>query len=195
MSLVRSAIDSGVSPEALLEDHLMAGMDLVSERFGDGTIYIPDVLMASRAVHAGIHTLRPLLTGSAQTHGGRVVIGTVAGDLHDIGKSLVAMMLKAVGFEVLDVGIDISPEEFAMAVERYSPDILGLSSLLTTTMPFIRETLDYLSAAGLRSRVKIMVGGRPVTREFAKRVGADAYAHDARAAARTARRLMSRQGS
>jgi len=173
----------------------MAGMDLVSERFSDGTIYIPDVLMASRAVHAGIYALRPLLTASTDTHGGRVVIGTVAGDLHDIGKSLVAMMMKAMGFEVIDVGIDISPEEFAMAVERYSPDILGLSSLLTTTMPFIRETLDYLSAAGLRSRVKIMVGGRPVTREFARRVGADAYAHDARAAARAARRLISREGS
>ena len=194
-TLTRQALDNNVPANTIVTDGLLKGMDLVGVDFRDGTLFIPEVLCAASAMKAGMSILRPLLVGSASVQPvGRVVMGTVNGDLHDIGKNLVALMLEGAGFEVHDLGIDVPPDKFTEAVKRLKPDLLGMSALLTTTMAGMRVVIDAIGEAGLRSRVKIMIGGAPVTHKYADQIGADAYAPDAATAVVTARLLMSARG-
>lgn len=186
---VENALGDGYEPADILENGLIAGMNEVSRRFKENEIFIPDVLLSSRAMHAGMHVLKPLLSFSDHKLPGKIVIGTVAGDLHDIGKNLVVMMCRGVGLEVIDLGIDVHPEEFLQAVFDHKPNILAMSALLTTTMPVMPETISVLVKAGMRDEVKVMVGGGPVTQEYARAIGADEYAHDARTAAEKALQL------
>ena len=186
---VRQALQSGLSPAEVLSG-LIAGMDRVGRDFQSGHLFVPEVLLAARAMHAGMAVLRPLLAETGVPYVGTYLIGTVQGDLHDIGKNLVRMMLEGAGFQVLDLGTDVSPERFVAAVREHRPQILGMSALLTTTMPGMRRTIEALEEAGLRDRVKVMVGGAPVTAEYAREIGADAYAPDAATAVEVARRLL-----
>ncbi|MGQ9583480.1 MAG: corrinoid protein [Thermoplasmatota archaeon] len=188
--LVRGMLARGASPSALISDGLVAGMSIVGERFKCGEFFIPEVMMSARAMHAGLELLRPLLTRSEEGGRGTVVICTVKGDVHDIGKNLVAMMLEGAGFRVVDLGTDVAPERMVEAVRREEADILALSTLLTTTLQRIPEAIRALEAAGLRQRVRVMVGGAPVTQSFADKVGADGYAPDAALAADRARELI-----
>jgi len=174
----------------VLKGGLLAGMDQVGVDFRDGELFVPEVLVAARAMHAGMDVLRPLLAEGDVPLAGKVVVGTVEGDLHDIGKNLVAMMLEGGGFEIVDLGADISPDKFIEAVKMEQPQLIGLSALLTTTMPAMKRTIDALVEAGLREQVKVMVGGAPVTRAFADEIGADGYAPDAASAVELARSLV-----
>jgi 5-methyltetrahydrofolate--homocysteine methyltransferase len=186
---VKEALQAGVAPMEVLNIGLLAGMDAVGRDFKSGALFLPEVLAAARAMKAGMDLLNPLLVGSGAQATRRVVIGTVEGDLHDIGKNLVSMLLTGAGFQVIDLGIDVSPERFVQSVGEHSPDILGLSALLTTTMPGMKSTIAGLEKAGLRSKVKVLVGGAPVTQQYAKEIGADAYAPDAPSAVDKARQL------
>jgi corrinoid protein of di/trimethylamine methyltransferase len=187
--LVQDALDAGMAPGEVLNGALLAGMDEVGRDFKAGDLYLPEVLAAARAMQAGMGVLRPLLAESDVPSAGKYVIGTVQGDLHNIGKNLVKMMLEGVGFQTIDLGIDVKPEEFVAAVQEHQPQLLGMSALLTTTMPGMKATIEALEEAGLRDAVKVMVGGAPVTAAFAKQIGADAYAHDAASAVDVARSL------
>ncbi len=187
--LVQKALDSGLTPKEILQDGLIAGMDQVGKDFKAGDLFVPEVLIAARAMHAGMNVLRPLLSASDSPTVGKYVIGTVKGDLHDIGKNLVKMMLEGAGFETVDLGTDVAPEVFVQAVREHKPRIVGMSALLTTTMVNMKSTIDALHEAGLRESVKIMVGGAPVTAAFAQQIGADAYAPDAATAVDVARKL------
>lgn len=187
--LVQQALDAGKTPKEILQDGLIAGMDQVGKDFKAGDLFVPEVLIAARAMHAGMNVLRPLLTASDSPTVGKYVIGTVKGDLHDIGKNLVKMMLEGAGFETVDLGTDVAPEAFVQAVREHKPRIVGMSALLTTTMVNMKTTIDALQEAGLRDSVKIMVGGAPVTATFAQQIGADAYAPDAATAVDVARKL------
>jgi len=189
---VRAALDEGYSPLEIIKRGLVAPMEEIGVRFRDGEVFVPEVLVAARAMQAGMGILKPLLSESDRaSSAGKVVIGTVQGDIHDIGKNLVAMLLEGAGFEVVDVGIDVKPEAFVAAVKEHGADILALSALLTTTMPAFQDVLAALEAAGIRSQVKVMVGGAPVTADYARKVGADAYAEDGPTAVATARALVS----
>lgn len=188
--LTEEAIKEGIPPADILNKGLVAGMSVVGEKFKNNEIYVPEVLIAARAMRAGLDPLKPLLTESKVEPVGKVVIGTVKGDLHDIGKNLVAMMLEGGGFEVIDLGTDVSPEKFVSAVQEHEPDIIGMSALLTTTMPSMRETIKALEAAGVRGKVKVMIGGAPVTDNYAKEIGADGYAPDAASAVDLAKQLI-----
>jgi 5-methyltetrahydrofolate--homocysteine methyltransferase len=188
--LTQQALDEGLTAAEILNGGLVAGMDRVGVDFKNGDLFVPEVLIAARAMHAGMDILRPLLAESDVPSAGKIVVGTVAGDLHDIGKNLVAMMLEGGGFEVVDVGIDTTPEKFVEAIKTEQPDLVGLSALLTTTMPAMQRTIDALVEAGLRASVKVMVGGAPVTQGFADEIGADGYAPDAASAVDLARALM-----
>ena len=187
--LVQEALDQGMAPEEILAGGLIAGMDEVGRDFKAGDLFVPEVLMAARAMHAGMNILRPLLAEGDVPSAGKYVIGTVQGDLHDIGKNLVKMMLEGAGFQTIDLGTDVKPEEFVAAVREHQPQLLGMSALLTTTMPGMKATIEALEEAGLRDAVKIMVGGAPVTAAFAEQIGADAYAPDAASAVDVARSL------
>ena len=176
---IEKALEAGVSPQILLKDGLIDGMNAVSQKFKDAQFWIPDVLMASRAMHAGLYALQPVQPKEQRNTIGKVVIGTVAGDLHDIGKNMVIMMLQGARLEVIDIGIDVPAAGFVQAVREHKPDILGISSLLTTTMTELPAIIEALKKEGLRNRVKVMVGGGPITEEFAEAIGADAYAVDA----------------
>jgi 5-methyltetrahydrofolate--homocysteine methyltransferase len=187
--LVQSALDKGLAPTAILQGGLIAGMDQVGRDFKAGDLFVPEVLIAARAMHAGMKVLRPLLTESEAQSAGKFVIGTVKGDLHDIGKNLVKMMLEGAGFETIDLGTDVPPEAFVNAVRDHRPRLVGMSALLTTTMVQMKATVEALEEAGLRSAVKIMIGGAPVTDAYAKQIGADAYAPDAASAVDVARSL------
>jgi len=192
--LVEEALRAGCSPLAVVEEGLRPGMWEVGERFERGEYFLPE-LIAAADVFNGVmgELLLPLLEASRQPSGmGRVVIGTVRGDIHDIGKNLVAVMLRVNGFEVVDLGVDVPPEKFVEAVKAYRPDILGMSALLTTTMLEMRNVIDALRAAGLRDKVKVIIGGAPVTEEFAREIGADAYARDAVEAVEKCKRLLGR---
>ncbi|WP_206810069.1 cobalamin B12-binding domain-containing protein [Paradesulfitobacterium ferrireducens] len=178
-TLAALAIENGINPRTVLEKALIPGMQVIGEQFRDNVIYISDVLIASRAMHAGLHVLKPYLSASQHSLLGRVVIGTVAGDLHDIGKNLVVMMLRGAGFDVIDLGIDVQPEDFVEAVLDHQPDIVALSAMLTTTLYMMPETIRELERKGLRSRVKVIIGGRPATHDFAHVIKADGYASDA----------------
>ncbi|MCS7201685.1 MAG: corrinoid protein [Dictyoglomus sp.] len=180
--LVELAIKEGIPPERILNEGLLAGMQVIGERFKNNEIFVPEVLISARAMHAGMNLLKPLLAKSQGILKGKVVIGTVKGDLHDIGKNLVAMMLEGAGYQVIDLGIDVDAEKFVEAVKTHNPDILGMSALLTTTMPYMRTTIEALEKEGVRDKVKVIVGGAPVTEEFAKEIGADGYADSASSA-------------
>ena len=187
-ALVRARIDAGEEVSTVLDDGLIAAMDEVGALFAEGTLFVPEMLMAANAMKAGLEILRPLLSGSAIEPAGTVVIGTVRRDLHDIGKNLVGMMLEGSGFRVINLGVDVEPGAFADAALEHAPDIIGMSALLTTTMPAMKTTVDVLRQRGYAG--PIMIGGAPVTREFTDHVGADGYAPDAPAAVTLARRLV-----
>ena len=187
--LVQEALDQGMSAEEVLSNGLIAGMDQVGRDFKAGDLFVPEVLIAARAMSAGMDVLRPLLATSDVPSAGKCVVGTVKGDLHDIGKNLVKMMLEGAGFETVDLGTDVGPDDFVGAVREHQPTIVGMSALLTTTMVNMKATIEALEEAGLREGLKVMVGGAPVTSAFAKEIGADAYAPDAATAVDVARDL------
>ncbi len=188
--LAQDALDRGEKPEAVLNEGLIKAMDQVGVKFKNCEIYIPEVLIAARAMHAGLAVLKPLLAKSSAAAAAKVVIGTVKGDLHDIGKNLVGMMLEGAGFEVIDAGIDVPPEKFIQAVKEQGAKVIGMSALLTTTMMQMKSTIEMVKSAGLTGKVKTMVGGAPVTAEFAKQIGADGYAPDAASAVEKIKELL-----
>jgi 5-methyltetrahydrofolate--homocysteine methyltransferase len=185
---VRSALAADVPPEEILQQGLIAAMDEVGYLFEKGEFFVPEMLIAARAMKAGLEILRPLLIDSGMEPVGKMILGTVKGDLHDIGKNLVGMMLEGAGFEIIDLGVDVAPKTFVDAA-RAGASLIGMSALLTTTMNNMGVTIEALKAAGLRDKVKILVGGAPVTQEYADSIGADAFARDASSAARIARQL------
>ena len=190
--LARRALDEEIPAKEILDNGLLPAMDRVGGSFEGGEIFLPELLMAGDAMKAAIGLLRPELSKKGASYIGKYVIGTVQGDLHDIGKNIVALMLEGSGWEVVDLGIDVSPEKFCDVVEKGGFDILGLSALLTFTMSEMAETANALKASGLRDRIKLMVGGAPVTQAFADRIEADAYAKDAVEAVAKARSLLKR---
>ncbi len=187
VQLVQAAVDEGVDPQKILDEGLVAGMDVVGRKFKNNEFYVPEVLIAARAMHAGMDILDPVLSESGAQPTGTVVIGTVKGDLHDIGKNLVGMMLTGGGFKVVDAGIDVPPEKFVELCKENNANILGLSALLTTTMPQMASVIEAVKEAGLD--VKVMIGGAPVTQEYAEEIGADGYAPDAASAVDVARAM------
>ena len=178
-------------PKKVLDEALVAGMKVVGEDFRDGILFVPEVLLAANAMKVGMAILRPLLAETGAEPIGKVVIGTVKGDIHDIGKNLVGMMLEGAGFEVIDLGINTDVEEFLGALDEHKPDILGMSALLTTTMPYMKVVIETLIEKSLREEYLVIVGGAPLNEEFGEAIGADAYCRDAAVAADTARRLIS----
>ncbi len=180
----------GWQPYAVLTEALVEGMRIVGVDFRDGILFVPEVLMAANAMKAGMQILRPLLAETGAPKIGKMVIGTVKGDIHDIGKNLVCMMMEGAGFEVVDLGINTSVETFLDALEAHRPDILGMSALLTTTMPYMKTVIEALKGKGVRHDYLVFVGGAPVNEQFAEAIGADAYCRDAAAAVETARRML-----
>lgn len=189
-SLAQSALDEGISAKEILEKGLMAGMDIVGEKMEAEDMFIPEVLRSAKTMSAAIDILRPHLVEGDIRVIGKVIIGTVKGDLHDIGKNLVAMMLESAGFDVNNLGTDVSPDKFIEEVKDKDANMLCLSALLTTTMPMMKTTIDTLAESGIRDQVKVMIGGAPVTQDFADQIGADGYAHDAGSATRLAKALL-----
>ena len=192
-SHIRELLEQGVEAGDVLEKGLIAAMDVIGPKFKAGELFIPEVLLSSRAMNEGLAVLEPHLSGESKTAKGKVLIGTVKGDLHDIGKNMVATMLRGAGFEVRDLGIDVNQEEFIKEIEAYSPDILALSALLTTTMPEMKRIAGALGDKDLRAGVKIMIGGAPINAKYARDIGADGYAADAGEAVALAKRLMKGQ--
>jgi len=190
LELVKSGLNQGVPAQDLLSRGLIAGMDVVGERMEKEEMFIPEVLMAAKAMSAAVHILKPLLAEGETAARGKVVIGTVKGDLHDIGKNLVAMMLESAGLEVFNVGVDVPPDKFVNEIKSKNANILALSALLTTTMPMMKETVAAVTKAGIRGKVKILVGGAPVSQAYATEIGADGYAPDAGSATRLAKSLL-----
>ena len=188
--LTKEALDGGSSPQDILEQGLLAGMEVVGKRFKANEMFIPEVLRCAKCMHGAMEILRPLLVEAGVKTAGTFVIGTVKGDLHDIGKNLVGMMFEGAGFKVVDLGIDLEPQEFIDALKEHKATLLGMSALLTTTMPKMGETVNAIKEAGIRDQVKIMVGGAPVTAEFAKDIGADAYASNAASAVDKGKELL-----
>jgi 5-methyltetrahydrofolate--homocysteine methyltransferase len=188
--LVRAALERGVSAKQILNEGLISGMDIVGEKMENEDMFIPEVLKSARAMSHVVQVLTPLLAEGDVNVAGKVVIGTVKGDLHDIGKNLVAMMLESAGFEVWSLGVDISPEKFIAEIKAREANLLCLSALLTTTMPMMKKTIDAIAAGGLRDRVKILIGGAPVTPKFADDIGADGYAPDAGSAVKVAKAIL-----
>jgi len=187
---VQNALEAGHDPGKILRKGMIAAMGEVGRRFEEGEYFVPEMLIAARAMKQGLEILRPHLIEADIQPVGTVIIGTVKGDLHDIGKNLVAMMLEGAGFEVIDLGVDVSPEQFVTAIQEHQPRFVGMSALLTTTMPGIRSTLHAISESGLRDQVVVMIGGAPVTQQFADEIGADIYAPDATSAASRATTLV-----
>jgi len=189
-------LDRGWGPEKVLNEALVEAMRVVGDDFRDGILFVPEVLLAANAMKAGMEILRPLLTETGVEAVGKVVIGTVKGDIHDIGKNLVAMMLEGAGFEVFDLGINTDADEFLAAIDEHRPDILGMSALLTTTMPYMKVVIDTLVERGMRDDFIVLVGGAPLNEEFGEAIGADGYCRDAAVAAETAKRLvLARRGA
>jgi 5-methyltetrahydrofolate--homocysteine methyltransferase len=189
-SQVKAALEAGVPAGQILNKGCIAAMAEVGRLFEDGEMFVPEMLIAARAMQAGMNLLKPHLAESEIVSAGKVVLGTVAGDLHDIGKNLVGMMMEGAGFEVVDLGTDVKPASFVDAVREHQADIIGMSALLTTTMPAMVTTVEALEEAGLRDRVKVLVGGAPVTQAFADKIGADGFAPDASSATRKAKQLL-----
>jgi len=187
---VTEALNAGLSPDLILKNGLVAAMGEVGRLFESGEYYVPEMLIAARAMQAGLKLLKPGLADTGVKAAGRVIIGTVSGDLHDIGKNLVGMMLEGAGFEVIDLGTDVKPEAYVNAVREHQPDIVAMSALLTTTMLNMEATIQALVEAGLRKEVKVIIGGAPVTEEFARRIGADGFGNDASLAVKVARSLI-----
>jgi methanogenic corrinoid protein MtbC1 len=179
--------------DKVLNDALVGGMNIVGVDFRDGILFVPEVLMSANAMKAGMEVLRPILSETGIEPMGKMVIGTVKGDIHDIGKNLVSMMMEGGGLEVIDLGINNPVEKYIEALEKHQPDILGMSALLTTTMPYMKVVIDELKARGIRDRYIILVGGAPVNEEFAKAIGADAYCRDAAVAVETAKKLLAQR--
>ncbi len=188
--LVKKHLDEGANPQAILNFGLIAAMTEVGKRFEAGDFFVPEMLVAARAMQGGLTILKPLLIQQGVKATGKVVIGTVKGDLHDIGKNLVAMMLEGAGFEIVDLGTDVSQDEFISATKHHKPNIVAMSALLTTTMINMKATIDALKEAGLRESVKVIVGGAPVTRAFADQIGADGFGNDASQAVAIAKALI-----
>lgn len=188
--LTKDALDEDLSAEQVLSQGLMPGMDHVGAEFKAGNMFVPEVLRSARAMQASMEIIRPLLIESGARRAGRVLLGTVKGDMHDIGKSLVGMMCEGAGLEVHDLGKDIEPQAFVEAIKQYAPDVVGMSALLTTTMRAMESTIRAMEEAGVRDKVKVMIGGAPVTHSFAEKIGADGYASNAAAAADLAKRLI-----
>ncbi|MFW5891018.1 MAG: corrinoid protein [bacterium] len=180
---INMALDEGISAGEVLREGLLAGMNIIGEKFKKDEIFVPEVLISARAMNAGTELLKPILIEDGEKAIGKALIGTVKDDLHDIGKNLVIMMLEGAGFEVVDLGMDVSQNDFINAVKKEKPDVLGMSSLLTTTMPYMEDVIKALEEANLREGLYVMVGGAPVSNHFAKEIGADAYAKDAATAA------------
>jgi methylmalonyl-CoA mutase cobalamin-binding domain/chain len=198
---LKAEIEEGVNillarkwtPYDVLTKALVEGMRIVGEDFRDGILFVPEVLLSANAMKAGMFILRPLLVATGAPKLGKMVVGTVKGDIHDIGKNLVGMMMEGAGFEVIDLGINNSVEKYLAAIEEHKPDILGMSALLTTTMPYMKVVVDTLKEKGIRDQLIVMVGGAPLNEEFGKAVGADAYCRDAAVAVETARELIRRK--
>lgn len=188
--LTDQALKEKIAPKEILDDGLIAGMNVIGERFRKHEIFLPDVLLASKAMYAGLDKLKPLLASEGIPSRGKIVIGTVHGDLHDIGKNLVSIMLKGAGFEVIDLGKDVSPERFIEAARKEDAQIIGMSALLTTTMPVMKKVTQLLAEQGLRGRIKTIIGGAPVSKEFAKEIGANAYGFDAAKAVELVKKLV-----
>jgi len=188
--LVKQSLNENIAPKKILEEGLIHGMSIIGKRFKKNEIYVPEVLISARAMHAGMDVLKPKLIESGVKNIGKVVMGTVKGDLHDIGKNLVEMMLEGAGFEVVDLGTDISTDKFVEAVKEHKPNIIGMSALLTTTMVNIPEVIKALEAASLRDKVKIMVGRAPITQNYADQIGADGYSPDASSAVDKAKTFL-----
>jgi 5-methyltetrahydrofolate--homocysteine methyltransferase len=188
--LVQQALSEGIESKVVLKEGLITGMDKVGRDFKSGEIYVPEVLVSSRAMYAGMDILKPLLVSSKSPVAGKFIIGTVMGDIHEIGKNLIIMMLEGAGFEMIDLGTDVPPEAFVEAIRVHHPQIVGMSALLSTTMNQIKITIHALEHAGVRKNVKVIVGGAPVTESFAMDAGADAYAPDAASAVDSVRALL-----
>ncbi len=189
-TLTQEALDKGASARDILDKGLLAGMDVVGQRFKAGDMFIPEVLLCARCMHGAMDIIKPLLSEADAAGMGIYLIGTVEGDLHDIGKNLVSMMLQGAGFQVIDLGTNITSQQFVDAVKEHHPDILGMSALLTTTMPRMEETIQALKEAGIRDGVKIMAGGAPVTQDFVEKIGGDAYGANAASATEKAKELI-----
>lgn len=186
---VNAALSAGIAPEVILNQALIAAMEEVGKRFEEGEFFVPEMLIAARAMQSGLNLLKPQLAAGGIKAAGKVAIGTVKGDLHDIGKNLVSMMLEGAGYEVVDLGVDVDAQKFVKAAQE-GAQVIGMSALLTTTMNNMQGTLQALEAAGLRGQVKVIIGGAPVTDAYARQIGADAYAPDASSAVRTVRQLL-----
>ncbi len=193
LQLTNDGLAMGVGPEDLLFEALIPSLEEVGARFERGDFFVPEMLIAGKAMARALEVLRPLLAETGADSLGKFVMGTVKGDVHDIGKNLVNIMLEGAGFEVVDLGVQVAPEKFVAAIEEHHPDILGFSAFLTTTMPMFKANINALEKAGLRDQVIVMVGGAPVTKEYADAVGADGYAADASAAVARAKDLLSRR--
>jgi corrinoid protein of di/trimethylamine methyltransferase len=190
-ALVAQALDEGHNPQGLLDQYLIPAMDEVGRRFESGDYFVPEMLISARAMKAALELIRPHLSTAERESAGKVAVGTVIGDLHDIGKNLVVAMLEGGGFEVIDLGVDVAPEKFITAVKERGANIIAMSALLTTTMPGMRSTIEALKNAGVRDNVKVMIGGAPITQRYADEIGADGYSDNASSAVRLARELVS----
>jgi 5-methyltetrahydrofolate--homocysteine methyltransferase len=188
--LVQKAIDEGEDVQKVLNEGLVAGMDVVGKKFKANEFYVPEVLIAARAMKAGMEILRPILVDKDIKGVGTVVLGTARGDLHDIGKNLVAMMLEGAGFEIIDLGVDVSPEKFIETAKEKKADLVGISALLTTTMPSMKDVVKVMRDSDLKDKVKVFIGGAPVTQSYADEIGADGYAPDAASAVDEAKQLL-----
>jgi 5-methyltetrahydrofolate--homocysteine methyltransferase len=190
VDLVKKALAQGLQPQAIINQALVVGINAVGDRYKSGEYFIPEMLCGAKAMQKGMEYVKPLIQAEVNPCLGKVVIGTVAGDIHDIGKNIVAIMLEAAGFQVYDLGCDVSPQAFAAAVKEHEADLLGMSALLTTTMFSMKKTLDELQEQGLREKVKVMIGGAVVNQDFAVKIGADGYAGDSAAAVDLAKSLI-----
>jgi 5-methyltetrahydrofolate--homocysteine methyltransferase len=191
-ALTRQAIEEKIPPKEILEQGLIGGMNVVGQKYKAHEIFLPQVLLAAKAMYAGMDVLKPLFLKDGMPSAGKVVIGSVQGDLHDIGKNLVAIMLKGAGFEVIDLGNDVSPERFVQAAKEEKAAVIGMSALLTTTMPVMRRTVELLKEAGLSGKIKTVIGGAPVSQEFAVKIGADGYGYDSAKAVDIVKELVGR---
>jgi len=189
-AITKELLDAGTEAQTIVTQGLVPGMDVVGQKFKNNEFYVPEVLIAARAMKGSMQLVKPLLVESGVEPEARVAIGTVSGDLHDIGKNLVAMMLEGAGYEIIDLGVDVSATVFAGAVTDKRADVIAMSALLTTTMPAMKDTIDALSEQGVRDKVKVMIGGAPVTQAYADEIGADGYAPDAASAVDKAKELL-----
>lgn len=187
---VQQALNEGISAQNVLDDGLLPGINEIGEKFAKNEVFVPNVLLAAKVMNMGVEVIQPLLAAGESTKVGTAVVGTVKGDLHDIGKNLVAMMLEGAGFQVIDLGTDVGPEKYVAAIQEQGAQIIAMSALLTTTMPVMKDTIDAVTAAGLRDKVKVMIGGAPVTQLYADEIGADGYSSDAASAADLAKELI-----